>query len=83
MLQLDIGDLDAPGVGLRIEDIRRRSLLSCSLGKHLVERVPSTDGWLRTNSAKRPINVTRQRGAAFIALTEHLEEQFGVRSRPP
>ena len=27
LLQLDIGDLDAPGVGLRIEDIRREILV--------------------------------------------------------
>ena len=39
MLDLDIGDLDAPGVGLRVEDFLDVAVELVALGQHLVEIV--------------------------------------------
>ena len=38
MLDLDVGDLDAPGVGLRVEDLLDVEVEPLALGQHLVER---------------------------------------------
>ena len=39
VLDLDIGDLDTPGVGLRVEDLLDVAVQLVALGQHLVELV--------------------------------------------
>ena len=39
MLDLDVGDLDAPGIGLRVEDLLDVDVELLALGQHLVEVV--------------------------------------------